>query len=470
MIESKHTTVQKQTFNSHLTVREGRPPKISSYVSNPAYKLQTPWGGQKDEASKVVTPANGTLDYKGRRDSMRSSKEECLDQWRKKIGKTSLLYSTKIRHTVRGDSTSQGRDVDDKNRQHLERKINGPTQLKLRVRDPDVANSPDNKRTGSSKVPEPETSLHVRNRKKSNKQIQRSKSVLSISAPKAAGVATRLPLRKRPLVDATQTHYNGNMATPKLNESRCSRLPKSSLESPPSKPSVPMVARMESVNLADKSSKRKYSAAIWALAKKEAKRLKRENTSNNGQSHDKTYHSTANRNSGTQSNAGKIVGTPDPKTTSILQNDTTTQSVSESPNKITSHKKKASLCPSGNAVSVTLKTFNGKVEGGDIEGKHMGVRFSDQTVDKWCSHLADKWTTNARRNIDGQEEVKGTYRPLTEPVKQLNSNKSKQRMTQVVEVTMLANGVEEVLVTNKVTDPSLAGFQTVWLAMAGVQQ
>ena len=137
-----------------------------------------------------------------------------------------------------------------------------------------------------------------------------------------------------------------------------------------------------------------------------------------------------------------------------MQNDTTTQSVSESPNKITSHKQKSSLCPSGNAVSVTLKTFNGKVEGGDIEGKHMGVRFSDQTVDRWCSHLADKWTTNARRNIDGQEEVKGTYRPLTEPVKQLNSNKSKQRMTQVVEVTMLANGVEEVLVTNKVTDPT----------------
>ena len=354
MIESKHTPVQKQPFNSHLTVREGRPPKVSSYVSNPAYKLRTTWGGQEDNMSKVVTPANGTQDFKGRCDSMSNSKEECLDQWRKKIGKTSLLYSTKIHHTVRGDSTSQGRDVKNKENKHLERKTNGPTQLKLRVRDPDVANSPSKTWTGSSKVPEPETSLHVRNRTRSNKLIQRSKSVLSFSAPKAVGVATRLPLRKRPVVDATQTHYNGNMATPKLNESSCSRLQTPSLEVPPSKPSVPMVARTEPVNLADKSSKRKYSAAIWALAKKEAKRLKRENTSNNGQSHDKTTHSTANRNSGTQSKEGKIVGTPDPKTTSILQNDTSTQSASELSNKITSHTRKAGLRPNGNAVSVNF--------------------------------------------------------------------------------------------------------------------
>jgi hypothetical protein len=115
-----------------------------------------------------------------------------------------------------------------------------------------------------------------------------------------------------------------------------------------------MVARTEPVNLADKSSKRKYSAAIWALAKKEAKRLKRENTLNNGQSHDISTHSTANRNSGTQSKEGKIVGTPDPKTTSILQNDTSTQSASELSNKITSHTRKAGLRPNGNAVSVNF--------------------------------------------------------------------------------------------------------------------
>jgi len=50
VIESKHTTVQKQTFNSHPTVREGRPPKTSSFVSNPAI-LRAPWGVQLDERS-----------------------------------------------------------------------------------------------------------------------------------------------------------------------------------------------------------------------------------------------------------------------------------------------------------------------------------------------------------------------------------------------------------------------------------
>jgi len=81
VIESKHTKVQKQSLNSHPKVREGRPPKTSSFVSNPAI-LRTPWGMQLDERSKEVTPKVETQVFKGRRDTTRGSEEECLDQWR----------------------------------------------------------------------------------------------------------------------------------------------------------------------------------------------------------------------------------------------------------------------------------------------------------------------------------------------------------------------------------------------------
>ena len=278
--ESKHTTVQKQTFNSHPKVREGRPPKASSFVSNPAL-MRTPWGVQLDDVSKEVTPKAETQVFKGRRDTTRGSEEECLDQWRKRIGKTSLLYSTKVHYTVGGDSTPQRHDIADTAKHHHERKIYGSSQLKLRACDPDVAKGPLEETTWSSKVPEPDISLHDRTGKKLNNKIWRGKSVLPFSAPKAFGVATRLPLRKRPVVDVTQVYDKGRMTTSNLKESS-SQLPKSSLGAPPNKPSIQMVDTIEPVDLADKSSKRKYSAAIWALAKKETKRLKRENTSIQG--------------------------------------------------------------------------------------------------------------------------------------------------------------------------------------------
>ena len=113
---------------------------------------------QLGEESKEVTPKVETQVFKGRRDTTRGSEEECLDQWRKRIGKTSLLYSTKVHYTVGGDSTPQRRDVEDTAKQHHERTIDGSTQLKLRARDPDVAIGPLVATTWSSKVPEPEIS------------------------------------------------------------------------------------------------------------------------------------------------------------------------------------------------------------------------------------------------------------------------------------------------------------------------
>jgi len=383
-----------------------------------------------------------------------------LDQWRKRIGKTSLLDSTKIYYTVGGDSTPQRRDVEDTAKQHHDRKIDGSSQLKLRARDPDVANSSHRGLTGSSKVPEPDTSLHERTRKKLNNQVWRSKSVLSFSAPKAVGVATQLPLRKRPVVDATQAYHNRSTATPKLKESS-RQLPKSSQRVPPNKQSIQMVDRIEPVNLADKSSKRKYSAEVWAVAKKEAKSLTRENTTIQDTHPGKINHSTVNRNSGKQSKEGKIVGTPDLKTEIRPQIDTTPYIGSEL-SKNVENRRRVTLRPkSKGAFAVAFKTCIDETEGSDIEGKFMGARSDNSIIDKWCSQSTDNWITDMRRKLDSQEEAKGTNIPLDETITIITSQ-YKQRMTQKAEVTMSTNGTDEVLVQNIYNKPAFLRSPSIW--------
>ena len=209
-----------------------------------------------------------------------------------------------------------------------------------------------------------------------------------------------------------------------------------------------MVDKVEPVNLADKSSKRKYSAAIWALAKKEAKRLKRENTPIQDTHPGKTNHSTVNQNSGKQSNEGKIVGTPDPKTKIRSQIDTTPNIGSELSKNVENIRRVTLRPRKKGAATATFITCIDETEGSDIEGKLMGARSNDHIIDRWCSQLDDSWMTDMRRKPDGQEDAKGTNIPLDETITKITSQ-SKQRMTQKAEVTMSTNGTDEqVLVTN----------------------
>jgi len=141
-----------------------------------------------------------------------------------------------------------------------------------------------------------------------------------------------------------------------------------------------MVDKIEPVNLADKSSKRKYSAAIWALAKKEAKRLKRENIMIQDTHPGNTSHSTVSRNSGKQSKEGTIVGTPDPKTKNRSQIDTA--SLGSELSKNVEGRRNVPLRPKyKGAASVTFSTPTEETEDSDIEGKHTGVHSSNSLID-----------------------------------------------------------------------------------------